>query len=311
MNDKGLGAGRDDRDTFLQGLMNRLKVFVRRRNGDGHSLRETLEELIEEDEGDAHQSRPEFSDEERAILLNALSFGALQVWDVMVPRSDITPIEHESNLDQVIKTMRESTHTRLPVMRDTLDDIVGMVHLKDLLPFWGDGKTFKLKLIQRELLFVPPSMKVLDLLMKMRDTGIHMAIVIDEYGGTDGMVTIEDLVEEIVGEIQDEHDKILPPSLTERPDGSIEADARLDVEDLEKHLALELLEEDRREDVGTLGGLIFTLFDRVPARGEVVRHQSGIEFEILDADPRRVKRLLIRQPASVAATKEVASAGSN
>jgi CBS domain containing-hemolysin-like protein len=311
VNDKGLGAGRDDRDTFLQGLMNRLKVFVRRRNGDGHSLRETLEELIEEDEGDAHQSRPEFSDEERAILLNALSFGALQVWDVMVPRSDITPIEQESSLDQVIKTMRESTHTRLPVMRDTLDDIVGMVHLKDLLPFWGDGKTFKLKLIQRELLFVPPSMKVLDLLMKMRDTGIHMAIVIDEYGGTDGMVTIEDLVEEIVGEIQDEHDKILPPSLTERPDGSIEADARLDVEDLEKHLALELLQEDRREDVGTLGGLIFTLFDRVPARGEVVRHQSGIEFEILDADPRRVKRLLIRQPASVAATKEVASAGSS
>jgi len=311
VNDKGLGTGRDERDTFLQGLMNRLKVFVRRRNGDGHSLRETLEELIEEDEGDAHQSRPEFSDEERAILLNALSFGALQVWDVMVPRSDITPIEQESSLDQVIKTMRESTHTRLPVMRDTLDDIVGMVHLKDLLPFWGDGKTFKLKLIQRELLFVPPSMKVLDLLMKMRDTGIHMAIVIDEYGGTDGMVTIEDLVEEIVGEIQDEHDKILPPSLTERPDGSIEADARLDVEDLEKHLALELLEEDRREDVGTLGGLIFTLFDRVPARGEVVRHQSGIEFEILDADPRRVKRLLIRQPATVAATKEVASAGSS
>lgn len=311
MNDKGLGTSRDDRDTFLQGLMNRLKVFVRRRNGDGHSLRETLEELIEEDEGDAHQNRPEFSDEERAILLNALSFGALQVWDVMVPRSDITPIEQQSSLDQVIKTMRESTHTRLPVMRDTLDDIVGMVHLKDLLPFWGDGRTFKLQLIQRELLFVPPSMKVLDLLMKMRDTGIHMAIVIDEYGGTDGMVTIEDLVEEIVGEIQDEHDKILPPSLTERPDGSIEADARVDVEDLEKHLALELLEADRREDVGTLGGLIFTLFDRVPARGEVVRHQSGIEFEILDADPRRVKRLLIRQPAPVAASKEVASAGSS
>jgi magnesium and cobalt transporter len=163
--------------------------------------------------------------------------------------------------------------------------------------------------ILRELLFVPPSMKILDLLMKMRDTGIHMAIVIDEYGGTDGMVTIEDLVEEIVGEIQDEHDKILPPSLTERPDGSIEADARVDVEDLEKHLALELLEPDRREDVDTLGGLIFTLVDRVPARGEVVRHQSGVEFEVLDADPRRVKRVLIRQPSPVSDLKEAASAG--
>ncbi len=302
---------RDDRSTFLKSLMTQLRVLMRRKNGDGHSLRETLEELIEEDEGDNQQSRPEFSDEERAILLNALSFGALQVWDVMVPRSDIDSIENTAKLDQVIGTMRESTHTRLPVFRDTLDDIVGMVHLKDLLPFWGDGEEFQLPSILRELLFVPPSMKVLDLLMKMRDTGIHMAIVIDEYGGTDGMVTIEDLVEEIVGEIQDEHDKILPPSLTERPDGAIEADGRVEVEDLEKHLALELLESDRREDVDTLGGLIFTLLDRVPTRGEIVRHQSGIEFEVLDADPRRVKRLLIRQPATTPATKETVQADSS
>ena len=241
-------------------------------------------------------------------MLNALSFGSLQVWDVMVPRSDIKSIESDADLDQVISTMRESAHTRLPVIRDTQDDIIGMVHLKDLLPYWGDGKDFKLQSILRELLFIPPSMKVLDLLMKMRDTGIHMAIVIDEYGGTDGMVTIEDMVEEIVGEIQDEHDKILPPSLTERPDGSIEADGRVEVEDLEKHLSLELLEEDRREDVDTLGGLIFTLLERVPTRGEIVRHQSGIEFEVLDADPRRVKRLLIRQPAPAAITVPADSA---
>ncbi len=301
---------REDRTTFLKSLITQLRILMRRRNGDGHSLRETLEELIEEDDGDNEQSRPEFSDEERAILLNALSFGALQVWDVMVPRSDIDSIENTAKLEQVICTMRESTHTRLPVFRDTLDEIIGMVHLKDLLPFWGDGKDFKLTSIMRELLFVPPSMKVLDLLMKMRDTGIHMAIVIDEYGGTDGMVTIEDLVEEIVGEIQDEHDKIMPPSLTERPDGAIEADGRVEVEDLEKHLALELLEADRREDVDTLGGLIFTLLDRVPTRGEVVRHPSGIEFEILDADPRRVKRLLIRQPATTQAAKETVPASS-
>ena len=303
-------SNREDRITFLKALMSRLRLLTRRKNGDGHSLRETLEEMIEENEGVDQQSRPEFSDEERAILLNALSFGALQVWDVMVPRSDIMSIDSASTLDQVIDTMRESTHTRLPVFRDTLDDIAGMVHLKDLLPFWGDGEDFNLQSILRELLFVPPSMKVLDLLMKMRDTGIHMAIVIDEYGGTDGMVTIEDLVEEIVGEIQDEHDKILPPSLTEHSDGSIEADARVDVEDLEKHLALELLERDRREDVDTLGGLIFTLVDRVPARGEIVRHQSGVEFEVLDADPRRVKRVLIRQRSPASGIKEAASAGS-
>jgi CBS domain containing-hemolysin-like protein len=304
MTDAAATSSREERASFLQALLTRVRAIAGRRNGDGHSLRETLEELIEEDDGDDQQSRPEFSEEERAILLNALSFGELQVWDVMVPRSDIKSIDIVSMLDDVIATMRESTHTRLPVVRDALDDVLGMVHLKDLLPFWGDGEQFELKVILRELLFVPPSMRVLDLLMKMRDTGIHMAIVIDEYGGTDGMVTIEDLVEEIVGEIQDEHDKILPPSLTERPDGALEADGRVEVEDLEKHLGIELLETDRREDVDTLGGLIFTLLDRVPSRGEIVRHGSGVEFEILDADPRRVRRLLIRTAPPAKAIKE-------
>jgi len=299
---------RDDRNTLVQTLLGRLRTLVKKKNGDGHSLRETLEGLIEENEADDQQSQPAFSEEERAILLNALSFGELQVWDVMVPRSDIKTVDNASTLDDVIKAMRESTHTRMPVVRETLDDVAGMVHLKDLLPFWGDGKHFILKAILRELLFVPPSMKVLDLLMRMRDTGTHMAIVVDEYGGTDGMVTIEDLVEEIVGEIQDEHDKILPPCLTERPDGTLEADARIDVEDLEKHLNLELLEADRREDVDTLGGLIFTLLDRVPARGEIVPHPASLEFEILDADPRRVKRVLIRPKAQAAAVAREPSA---
>jgi len=299
---------REERATLIQGLLGRLRSLLRKRNGEGHSLRETLEELIEENEADDQQSAREFSEEERAILLNALSFGELQLWDVMVPRSDIKTVDSTATLDEVISAMRESTHTRMPVVRDTLDDVAGMVHLKDLLPFWGDGKYFILKAILRDLLFVPPSMKVLDLLMKMRDTGTHMAIVVDEYGGTDGMVTIEDLVEEIVGEIQDEHDKILPPSLTERPDGTLEADARVEVEDLEKHLGQVLLESDRREDVDTLGGLIFTLLDRVPARGEIVPHPAALEFEILDADPRRVKRLLIRLKAPAAATKEPSKA---
>ncbi len=299
---------REDPSTLTQSLLGRLRALLRKRNGDGHSLRETLEELIEENEADDQRSVPEFSEEERAILLNALSFGELQVWDVMVPRSDINTVDIAAALNDVISAMRESTHTRMPVVRETLDDVAGMVHLKDLLPFWGDGKQFRLKAILRELLFVPPSMKVLDLLMKMRDTGTHMAIVVDEYGGTDGMVTIEDLVEEIVGEIQDEHDKILPPSLTECADGTLEADGRVEVEDLEKHLGQELLEADRREDVDTLGGLIFTLLDRVPARGEIVRHPVGVEFQVLDADPRRVKRLLIRQTKSSAVANDPPSA---
>ncbi len=300
----------DDRAPLVHGLIARLRSLMRKRNGDGHSLRETLEELIEENENDDQQNEPVFSEEERAILLNALSFGELQVWDVMVPRADIDTVDITSTLDDVITAMRESAHTRMPVVRDALDDVAGMVHLKDLLPFWGDGRKFKLQAILRELLFVPPSMKVLDLLMKMRDTGTHMAIVVDEYGGTDGMVTIEDLVEEIVGEIQDEHDKILPPSLTERPDGTLEADARVEVEDLEKHFGVELLDPERREDVDTLGGLIFMLLDRVPARGEIVSHPSALEFEVLDADPRRVRRVLIRTKAPAPAPMDTSTADS-
>ena len=288
-------GGRESHASLLTGLLTRLGVLARRRNGDGHSLRETLEELIEEDEEEA-QERAEFSEQERELLLNALSFGELQVWDVMVPRSDIQAIEVTAGLADVVGAMRNAMHTRLPVYRDNLDDVIGMVHIKDLLPYWGDGADFELEPIVREILFVPPSMRVLDLLLQMRDTGVHMAIVVDEYGGTDGLATIEDLVEEIIGEIQDEHDKILPPQITELPDGALEADARVEVEELERRLGMQLLDEERREDVDTLGGLIFTLLDRVPARGEIVRHPAGIEFEVLEADPRRIKKLrIIRQ----------------
>jgi CBS domain containing-hemolysin-like protein len=299
---KELSAGRDQQTSRLQGLVTRLRLLARRRYGDGHSLRETLEELIEEHEEEGGtEDRQEFTEEERELLLNALSFGELQVWDVMVPRSDVKAIGIAASLAEVLGTMRDAMHTRLPVYRENLDEVVGMVHIKDLLPYWGDGADFALERIVREVLFVPPSMRVLDLLLQMRDTGVHMAIVVDEYGGTDGLATIEDLVEEIVGEIQDEHDKILPPRITELPDGVLEADARVEVEELEKRLGVELLEPERREDADTLGGLLFTLLDRVPARGEVVRHPAGIEFEVLDADPRRIKRLrILKVPAAVA-----------
>jgi hemolysin (HlyC) family protein len=297
--------GREAQASLLHGLLTRLRVLARRRNGEGSSLRETLEELIEEHEEEATPDRAEFTEGERELLLNALSFGELEVWDVMVPRTDIKAISVKASLAEVVGTMRDATHTRLPVFRENLDEVIGMVHIKDLLPYWGDGTDFALEKIMREALFVPPSMRVLDLLLQMRDTGIHMAIVVDEYGGTDGLATIEDLVEEIVGEIQDEHDKIVPPRITELADGALEADARVEVEDLEARLGLQLLEPERREDVDTLGGLIFTLLDRVPARGEVVRHPAGIEFEVVDADPRRVKRLrIVRRPPAAAATAD-------
>jgi magnesium and cobalt transporter len=290
--------------TLLQGLLTRLRLLSGRRNGEGTTLRETLEELIDEQEKESGEERTGISEQERTLLLNALSFGELQVRDVMVPRSDIKAVDLDADLAAVVSTMREAMHTRLPVFRQTLDEVVGMVHIKDMLPYWGDGHDFRIEPVMRDVLFVPPSMRVLDLLMQMRDTKIHMAVVVDEYGGTDGLATIEDLVEEIVGEIQDEHDKILPPQLSELPDGSLEADARIEVETLEGRLGLELLDEERREYVDTLGGLLFTLLDRVPTRGEVVRHPAGVQFEVLDADPRRIKRVRILIPAGAPSATE-------
>jgi CBS domain containing-hemolysin-like protein len=191
--------------------------------------------------------------------------------------------------------MVEAGHSRLPVYRDSLDDVVGIVHVRDLLPFWGAPEGFDLNRVCRRAPFVPPSMRVVDLLLQMRTTRVHMALVVDEYGGTDGLITIEDLVEQIVGEIQDEHDVEAAPLFIDRPGGVIEADARTPIAALESRLGISLLAADEDEDIDTLSGLVSSLAGRVPVRGELIAHASGIEFEVVDADPRRVKRLRIRK----------------
>jgi magnesium and cobalt transporter len=278
-------------------LFRRLRELAFGATEDNGSLRETIEELLE-DQADHLKS---LTEHERRLLLNALSFGDLEVSDVMVPRSDVKAVELGTSLDEVVNAMRRAGHTRLPVFRQTLDDVVGLIHIKDVLPFWGDGVAFDLEKQLRKILHVPPSMRVIDLLLQMRDTRNHMAVVVDEYGGTDGLVTIEDLIEEIVGEIQDEHDRILQPKLLETADGTLEADARIELEQLETKLGVRLLDEERRDDADTLGGLVFMLLDRVPARGEVIKHPAGLEFEVLDADPRRIKRLRIHRRSAVSA----------
>ena len=288
MRDETAGA-----DGPIVSLFRRLRDLAFGGDNENGSLRETIEELLE-DEADGLKS---LTEHERRLLLNALSFGDLEVADVMVPRSDVKAIEVAASIGEVVQTMCEAGHTRLPVFRGTLDDVVGLVHIKDVLPFWGDGETFQLADVVRKILHVPPSMRVIDLLLQMRDTRVHMAVVVDEYGGTDGLVTIEDLIEEIVGEIQDEHDRIVQPKLLETEDGRIEADARVELEALEEKLGVSLLDEERRDDADTLGGLVFMLLDRVPARGEMISHPAGIELEVLDADPRRVKRLRIHRTA--------------
>jgi magnesium and cobalt transporter len=280
------------RPSFLGTWIDRLRNLGRKRNG-GASLRESLEEVIEEHDADTEAET--LGAEERTLLRNLLEFGERRVGDVVVPLADVDAVEIDTSLEELAKLFSTVMHSRLPVYRDTLDDPVGMIHIKDVLIAMASDKETQLRDIIREVLFVPPSMPVLQLLIKMRMTRVHMALVVDEYGGTDGLATIEDLIEEIVGEIEDEHDEIDGPLLTLQKDGSFEADARVLIEDLEEQLGVVLLPEDRDEDIDTLAGLVVSLAGRVPSRGELIDHPDGLEFEIVDADLRRVKWLRVRR----------------
>jgi len=277
------------------------KIFS---SGGDATLRESLEDVIEH-----HDSgEEEFSDEEKSMLFNILDFGDARVETVMVPRADIKAVEETISIGDLMQVFKKADHSRLPVYGETLDDPKGMVHIKDLMGMIVkhskrktsiDSAVFDKPLnktnIMRDLLYVPPSMHAVDLLVKMQATRLHMACVIDEYGGTDGLVTIEDLVEEIVGEIEDEHDSNSGPHIHEQKDGSFIADARLPIEELEALTGIDFLPEEEDEEVETLGGLVFSEEGRVPVRGELIKHKSGIVFEILQADPRRIKKLRIHR----------------
>jgi CBS domain containing-hemolysin-like protein len=237
------------------------------------------------------------------MLANLLKFGELRVKDVMVPRADIVAVEEKTSLADLVMLFREAQHSRLPVFRETLDDPTGVVHLKSVLGLLEseDDGDFRLSeapiaSIKRDILFAPPSMPVLDLLLKMQTSHTHLALVIDEYGGTDGLVSIEDIIEEIVGDIADEHDEESPHARP-LPGGGFLADARIDLEDFKQETGIEFHLDETQEDIDTLGGLVVSLLGRVPQRGEIVAHPDGTEFEVLEADPRRVKRLRIRPPS--------------
>lgn len=288
-------TGRQHRRAPLpQRLAGWFRALFRRSSLDD-SLRESLEDVFEE----RAEAGKALASEERHMLVNLLSFGELKVEDVMVPRADIVALDETASLEDALRMFRDSNHSRLPVYRETLDDPLGMVHIKDLMRWLAPREAdqpmepFALRRLRRDVLFVPPSMPAHDLLLKMQTTRSHLALVIDEYGGTDGLVSIEDLVEEIVGDIEDEHDVVEGPLLVERDDGKIDADARAPIEELERMLGFELVDEEEGEDVDTLGGLVFSLVGRVPLRGEVIAHPAGLEFEVRDADPRRIKRLRV------------------
>jgi CBS domain containing-hemolysin-like protein len=262
------------------------------------------------------------SPEERVMLQNVLALRGRRIEDVMVPRGDIIAVQQDISLGELVKVFEKAAHSRLVAYNDTLDDPVGMVHIRDLIAFMTvqatvnaakPGKRRKAKSsgldlgavdlsmqlsstsIVREMLFVPPSMPALDLLEKMQATRIHLALVVDEYGGTDGLVSIEDIVEQIVGDIADEHDEDELPSIVRQLDGSFVADARASLGDVTAAVGVAFDVGEAAEEVDTLAGYLMTQVGRLPLRGEVVAGPSGFEIEVLDSDPRRIKKVRIHR----------------
>ena len=308
-NGRSINGNRGDRSAFHD-FRRWLRKLFGRANGDSQ-LRETIEEII----GEIEEGIPEeeaatpIGGHERVLLGNILALRHLSADDVMVPRADIVSVDIATGLDELTQIMSTAAHSRLPVYRENLDDVLGMVHIKDVLKQASSDRSFALAGILGPLLFVVPSMRALDLLMEMRLKRVHMALVVDEFGGIDGLITIEDLVEEIVGEIEDEHDVAEGPKLFWDDDGSLIADARATIEEFEELVGPILSEEERDEDLDTLGGLVSDLADRVPTRGELIMHEpSGVTFEVMEADPRRVKRLRVRNLPPAPAPSDPASA---
>ena len=235
------------------------------------------------------------SSEQTNMLGNLLKLGNIQVRDIMVPRADIAAVDVKTSIPELVSEMVKLAHSRLPVYRDNLDETLGMVHIKDVLAHSNSQTKTALSDLIREVLFVSPTIRALDLLQEMRMTRRHLALVVDEFGGIDGLITIEDLVEEIVGEIIDEHDVEETTKILNQPDGSAIANARATIENLED-LFGPILNVEEKDEADTIAGLIFYLTGRIAKRGEVIRHNSGLEFEILEADPRRLKTVRILRP---------------
>ena len=252
------------------------------------NVRESIKDVI--DDRSNAKNGFDLSSKEKSILTNILSINQLKASDVMIPRASIISVSHQSNYDELIKIIENESHSRMPVFRKDLDDVLGMVHIKDIIKYAGEKKTkFNIVDVVKEVLFVPPTMPVLNLLLKMQATKLHMALVIDEHGGTDGLITIEDVVEEIVGEIEDEHDKDDNFSFKSIDSDIFEAKADMTLEDFNKQSNLDL----HKEDVDTLGGYVFSIINRVPNKGEIIKSDERFIFEVLDADPRKIKKLKI------------------
>ncbi len=258
------------------------------------TLREEIEEAIDEAE-DARPVAGDLSPAERQMLRNLLHFGEQTAGDICVTRGDIIAVPDTISFEALVAAFADAGHSRLPVYGDSLDKVVGMIHIKDVFVASVDAERDRsIAALMRDPLFVPESMGVIELLARMRSQRIHLAIVVDEFGGTEGLVTIEDVVEEIVGEIEDEHDEDAVGQLTMLDDGVWEADARIELEELAQAVDPRLSSDE--DEVDTLGGLMFLLAGHIPAKGECLVHSSGWRLESVDSDPRRIIRVRLHAP---------------
>ncbi len=304
-------------------MFERLRTLL----GLGHaSVRDDIEDAIDE------SASAEFTPQERAILKNVLALHDVRVADIMVPRADVVALALDTPLRDVLDLFRTAGHSRLPVYEDTLDDPRGMIHIRDFVVFLASDARFGLiahpapavsdrptpsgldmplseARILRPVLYAPPSMPALDLLLRMQASRTHMALVIDEYGGTDGLVSIEDVVESIVGDIEDEHDEAETP-IHSAGDGIFIVEARAPLDDVSEAIGFDLSSLAEAEGVDTIGGLVTASAGRVPGRGEILKGPGEYEFEVVDADPRRIKRLKI-WPLSARGGKSIAAAGAS
>ncbi|GAN63768.1 hemolysin family protein [Acetobacter indonesiensis] len=274
-----------------------FSFFNRKKNTPGlrSSIAALVQQAADESEETADGEKPELDRQERALIANILRLRNISADDVMVPRPDIVAMSVAISLDDALAMMRRENHSRMPVYREQLDDIVGMIHVKDLIAYVGTSEAFNLEALLRQPLMVAPQIPVLDLMLQMRQRQTHMALVIDEYGGIDGLVTIEDLIETIVGDISDEHDEPAATLIAERPDGSFDVDARCPVEEFERKIGPILTPSEKEAEIETIGGLVFRMAGHVPTRGEVLTHENGYVFRVLDADARHIRRVRLRK----------------
>ncbi len=292
------GEESDDENGFGDSILARLRSMMGK-NGRAEDLAAALDNGDEETAGAITRAR-------REMIERVIAFDDKKVFDVMAPRADISAVDIDTPLQELIRLFSDAGHSRMPIYRGDLDDPVGMVHIKDVIGLMADaGKPLPasgpiLKTLRRDVLYVPPSMRVTDLLLRMQASRIHMALVIDEYGGTDGLVTIEDLVEEIVGEINDEHDDEDEVVIVPLSGGGWEVDARVELADFEEETGLHLDTED--EEIDTVGGYAVSLAGRVPQRGEVLSAPNGFDFEVTEGDARKVRKLRVRPSAAAAAS---------